>query len=140
MQVVATQANGTILGSNDLFSWSTAVRLAGAKPMDDVIASNAFFRVQGYAASDREKRAKIATQLKVGLQVGDVPDSEQVGEFAARYVELGGRQSGFNQFFMQQYKNTDITRAQQLANSLSSPYARYMQEIMGGRDSLGELD
>lgn len=140
MQVVATQANGTILGSNDLFSWSTAVRLAGAKPIDDAIASNAFFRVQSYAASDREKRSKIATQLKVGLAAGSSPDSEQVGEFASRYVELGGRQSGFNQFFMEQYKNTDLTRAQQLANSLNSPYARYMQEVMGGRDSLNQLD
>lgn len=138
-KVVATQANGTILGSNDLYSWSTLVRLAGAKPIDDAIASNAFFRVQAYRASDVEKKAKLATQLKLGLMDGEGIDPEKVGEFAQRYVELGGKQSGFNQFFMQQYKNTDLTRAEQLSQSLNSPYARYMQEIMGGRDSLEEL-
>lgn len=138
-KVTSTQANGTILGSNDLFSWSTLVRVAGAKPMDDAISSNAYFRVQTYAAADREKRQKLATQLKLSLQDDGTVEPDKIGEFAQRYVELGGKQSGFNQFFMEQYKNTDVTRAQQMAQALNSPYSRYMQDIMGGRDSLSEI-
>lgn len=137
-KVTSTQANGTILGTNDLASWATMTRLAGAKPIDEAITSNAYFRVQGYMSADREKREKLGTALKLNLQGGGVVDSEQVGQFAQKYVEQGGRQKGFNSWFMEQYKNTDRSRAEALANGLSSSYSRYMQNIMGGRDSLGE--
>jgi hypothetical protein len=137
-KVLSTQANGTILGSNDLMSWATLTRIAGAKPIDEAITSNAYFRVQGYMAADREKREKLGTELKLNLQGGGHVDVEKIGDFAQKYVELGGRQKGFNAWFMEQYKNTDRSRAESLAKGLQSPYARYMQEIMGGRDSLGE--
>lgn len=137
-KVLSTQANGTILGSNDLVSWATLTRLVGSKPIDEAIVSNAFFRVQGYSAADRAKRERLGTELKLNLQGGGEVDSEQIGEFAQRYMEQGGKQTGFNSWFMEQYKNTDRSRAEALANGLNSPYARYMQEIMGGRDSLGQ--
>lgn len=136
-KVLSTQANGTILGSNDLASWATLTRLAGAKPIDEAITSNAFFRVQGYMAKDREKRQKLGTEVKLNLQGGGSVDPDKIGEFAQRYMEAGGKQTGFNSWFMEQYKNTDRSRAEALAQGLNSPYARYMQEIMGGRDSLG---
>ncbi|MCY1447669.1 hypothetical protein D9M71_642990 [compost metagenome] len=80
----------------------------------------------------------MGTELKLNLQGNGEVDSEQIGEFAQRYMELGGKQTGFNSWFMEQYKNTDRSRAEALATGLNSPYARYMQEIMGGRDSLGQ--
>lgn len=138
-KVLSTQANGTILGSNDLVSWATLTRVAGAKPIDEAITSNAYFRVQGYMAADREKREKLGTELKLNLQGGGEVNEEQVGQFAQRYVELGGRQNGFNSWMMEQYKNTDRGRAEALARGLNSPYARYMQDIMGGRDSLSDV-
>ena len=139
-KVTSTQANGTILGTNDLASWATMTRLAGAKPIDEAITSNAYFRVQGYMAADRAKREKLGTALKLNLQGGGQVDSEQIGQFAQKYVEQGGRQKGFNSWFMEQYKNTDRSRAEALANGLSSSYSRYMQDIMGGRDSLSDVD
>lgn len=137
-KVLSTQANGTILGSNDLMSWATLTRIAGAKPIDEAITSNAYFRVQGYMVKDREKREKLGTEVKLNLQGGGAVDPEQIGQFAQKYVELGGKQTGFNSWFMEQYKNTDRSRAEALARGLNSPYARYMQDIMGGRDSLGQ--
>lgn len=139
-QVTSTQANGTILGSNDLMSWATMTRIAGAKPLDEAITSNAFFRVQGYMAADREKRMKLGTNLKLNLQGGGSVDGEQIGAFAQRYAELGGKQTGFNAWMMEQYKNTDRSRAEALANGLNNSYSRYMQEIMGGRNSLSDLE
>lgn len=136
-KVTSTQANGTILGSNDLASWATMTRLAGAKPIDEAITSNAYFRVQSYMAADRAKRERIGTALKLNLQGNGQVDQEQIGQFAQKYVEQGGRQKGFNSWFMEQYKNTDRSRAEALANGLGSSYSRYMQDIMGGRDSLG---
>jgi hypothetical protein len=139
-KVTATQANGTILGTNDLMSWATLTRVAGAKPLDEAITSNAFFRVQSYMASDREKRMKLGTNVKLSIQGGGEIDSEAVGNFAQKYVELGGRQKGFNSFMMEQYKNVDRSRADALARSLDSSYSRYMQQIMGGRNSLSDVD
>lgn len=139
-KVTSTQANGTILGTNDLASWATMTRLAGAKPIDEAITSNAYFRVQGYMAADRAKREKLGTALKLNLQGGGSVDSEQIGQFAQKYVEQGGRQRGFNSWFMEQYKNTDRSRAEALANGLGSSYSRYMQEILGGRNGLGQED
>lgn len=137
-KVTSTQANGTILGTNDLASWATMTRIAGAKPIDEAITSNAYFRVQSYMAADRDKREKLGTALKLNLQGGGQVDHEQIGQFAQKYVELGGRQKGFNSWFMEQYKNTDRSRAEALATGLSSSYSRYMQDIMGGRDGLGQ--
>lgn len=139
-KVLSTQANGTILGSNDLMSWATMTRIAGAKPIDEAITSNAFFRVQGYMAADREKRMKLGTNLKLHLQGGGEVSGELVGNFAQRYAELGGKQTGFNAWMMEQYKNTDRSRAEALARGLDSSYSRYMQQIMGGRNSLSDLE
>lgn len=138
-KVTSTQANGTILGTNDLMSWATLTRVAGAKPLDEAITSNAFFRVQGYMAADREKRMKLGTNVKLAVQGGGEISGDQVGEFAQKYVELGGRQKGFNSFMMEQYKNTDRSRAEALARGLDSSYSRYMQDIMGGRNSLSDV-
>jgi hypothetical protein len=138
--VTSTQANGTILGSNDLMSWATLTRIAGAKPIDEAITSNAFFRVQGYMAADRVKRQKLGTALKLNLQGGGSVDAEQIGEFAQKYMEQGGRQKGFNSWMMTQYKNTDRSRAEELAAGLNSSYSRRLQEAMGGRDTLGQED
>lgn len=136
-QVTSTQANGTILGSNDLVSWSTLVRLAGAKPIDEAITSNAYFRIQSYMAADRSKRESLGTAVKLGLQGGGTFTGEEIGEFAQQYLEKGGKQTGFNSWMMTQYKNTDRSLAEALARQLNSSYARSMQEAMGGRDSLG---
>lgn len=135
-KVTSTQANGTILGTNDLASWGTLTRLAGSKPIDEAITSNAYFRVQGYMAADREKRQRLGTALKLNLQGGGTVDSNAISDFAEQYMEKGGRQTGFNSWMMEQYKNTDKSRAESLAAGLNSPYARYMQEMMGGRDDL----
>lgn len=138
--VTSTQANGTIVGSNDLASWATLTRLAGAKPIDEAITSNAYFRVQAYKAADREKRKALGTALKLNLQGGGTVDGEQVNEFAQKYWEKGGKQAGFNSWMMEQYKNTDKSQAEQLAAGLNSSYSIQMQRAMGGRDSLLSQD
>lgn len=135
-QVISTQRNGTVAGSNDFFELATLMRLAGAKPLDEAIVTNNYYRINAYAAQDRIKRMELGTEIKLSIIDGSVPEDEAINEFAERYVAYGGTQSGFASFWMNQYKNTDMTVADQLASRLDSPYARRMQEIMGGRDSL----
>lgn len=139
MQVVSTQRNGNIAGSNDLVSWATLIRLAGAKPIDEAIVTNNYFRINAYAQADREAREALGAKLKSTLRgSGGIPEGA-FADFAEKYVARGGSQTGFNQWFMNQYKNATVPQSTQMVENLNSPYARRMQEVMGGRDSLFDV-
>lgn len=138
-QVTTTQRNGNFLYANDLWSWSTLVRLAGAKPIDEARTVGDYYRVGAYAAKDREKREELGTRLKLAMLGGNEISDEQMAHFAEKYAQFGGKQSGFASWYMNQYKNATVSQAEQLSRKLGSPYSRYMQSLMGGRDSLGDL-
>lgn len=137
--VTTTQRNGNFLYANDLWSWGTLVRIAGAKPIDEAKTVGDYYRVGTYAAKDREKRQELGTRLKLAMLGGGEISNDEMNKFAEKYAQFGGRQSGFNQWYMNQYKNATISQAEQLSTKLDTPYSRYMQNLMGGRDSLGEL-
>lgn len=135
MQVISTQRNGNIAGSNDLLSLATLVRLAGAKPLDEAVATNRLFSVNALAQADRLKREELASELKGMIRAGSVSD-DAVEKFAERYAAYGGRQSGFASWWVTQHKNANVTQTDQFVRKLDNPYARRMQEVMGGRDPL----
>ena len=139
-QVFSTQRNGSISGSNDFFTMASLIRVAGAKPMDDAITTNAYFRINAYKQKDMLRREALGSTLKGVIQGGGEIGDDEVGEFARRYVELGGQASGFNSWWMNQYKNATQTQSQQMVRKLNDPYSRRMMEVMGGRDSLNSLD
>lgn len=139
-EVTTTQRNGNFLYANDLFSLSTLIRVAGAKPIDEANIVGNYYRAGAYAAKDREKRQELGTQLKLQMLGGGQLDADTIGDFAAKYAEYGGRQSGFNQFMMNSYKNANVSQAEQLSSGLGTPYSRYMQQLMGGRDNLNQID
>lgn len=131
----STQRSGNFLYSNDLMSLATLSRLAGAKPLDEAIMQNNYFRVQSYAASDRASRNKIGEAIRTSIQAGGVPDSDTINRFAERYVARGGNQQNFNQYFMDQYRNATTSQAEQLSQNLNNPYGRQMQYLLGGSES-----
>src|SRR5690606_37411501 len=131
----ATQKNGSIAGSNDLMSMSTLVRLAGAKPIDESILTNSYFRINAYNEKDREARERIGSAVKSRMMAGGELTEDEVNGFAEAYMARGGKATGFNQWWMNQYKNATVTQAEQMSRRLDTPAARRMQEVMGGRDS-----
>lgn len=139
-QVFATQANGNISGSNDLVSMATLIRLAGAKPIDEAIATNSYFRINAYAEKDRKSREAMGTQIKLALGAGKEIPPDEIANFAEKYVAKGGSASGFNQWWMNQYKNATVPQTVQMVQKLDDPYARRMMEVMGGRESLFDLE
>lgn len=138
--VVSTQRNGNIAGSNDFLSLATLIRVAGAKPIDEAIITNGYFRINSYAERDRQKREALGSTVKQALLSGAEIEDGAIGNFAQKYVELGGSATGFNQWWMNQYKNTSRTQAQQMIEKLDDPYARRMQEVMGGRQSMFDIE
>lgn len=139
-QVIATQRNGSIAGSNDFFTMASLIRVLGAKPIDEAITTNGYFRINAYAEKDRLRREKLGSTLKGIIMSGEEIGDDTVGEFARQYVEQGGKATGFNSWWMNQYKNATQTQAQQMIRKLDDPYSRRMMEVMGGRDSLNTLD
>jgi len=139
MQVISTQRNGNIAGSNDLFSLASLVRVAGAKPLDEAIVTNNYFRINAYREADREKRERLGTELKTAVMNGEEITDDMVNSFAERYAARGGNPTGFGQWWMSQFKNANVPQTQQMVEKLNNPYARRMQEIMGGRESLFDV-
>lgn len=134
----STQRSGNILGENDLLSWATLIRIAGAKPIDEAIMQNNYYRITSYASSDLKKRSELGLAIRTSLLAGEIPDQDTINDFAFNYVKLGGTQKNFNAYFMRQYKNANVSQARQLSEKLSNPYARRMQQMMGGSEFLEE--
>ncbi len=131
----STSNKGSILYSNDLFSWASVVRLAGGRPLDEAVVNDAMFRVRTYEAARRKDMMGLAETVKSSLIGGNEPSSESVTRFAERYAELGGKQSGFNKWMMNLYKGANESQASQLERSLKDPFSYKIQYLMGGEDS-----
>jgi hypothetical protein len=133
-QVYSTSSQGSILHSNDLFAWASAVRLAGGRPLDEAITNDALFRTRVYEAARYADKRELAQAVKTSLINGEEASEGQVMKFAQKYAELGGKQGGFNKWMMSLYKNANVPQAEQLQSSLSSPFSYKMQLLMGGND------
>ena len=130
--VFSTTKKGNIAGANDLMSWGTAVRLAGGKPLDEGIVNDATFRITAYAAKDRLKMDALNKAIKSRVIAGGELEAEDMATFAEQYAALGGKQKNFNKYIMLQIKTANTSKANAITDSLTNPYARKMQQIMGG--------
>lgn len=137
-QVVSTNNKGNVVGSHDLFSLMTLGRLAGGKPLDEAIATDTLFKLRAYGTADSDRIAKLGEVVKSSYLGGGAPDSEQLTVFMEKYVEAGGKQSGFNKFIMKQNLNATKSQAEQVRDTLNKPYSKTLQSIMGGFDPTAE--
>lgn len=136
----STQKNGQFLYANDLLSIATLARIAGAKPFDEAKMIDDFYRVNYYASKDRKRREKLGIAMKLDLLSDSEEAFNKYGDYAAEYAALGGNQSRFNAYFMQQYRNATTSQAKQLSERLGSPYGRNMQFLLGGTEGLSTLE
>lgn len=131
-QAYSTTNKGSILFSNDLVSWATAVRIAGGRPLDEAIINDGVFRINSYQQADRKKQQSLAETIKTTTIQGNTADEEQVVKFAKAYAEAGGKQINFNKFMMSQLKASNTNEASKITSALQNPFARKVQVLMGG--------
>lgn len=131
-----TTNKGSISYVNDLVSVTTAIRIAGAKPLDESIANDTVFRFTQYQAADRAKQEKLAQAVRTTTIAGNNPTEDQVVKFAEAYASGGGKQQQFNQFFVKQFKEANVSRANKIIEGLKLPQAQQMQIIMGGSEGI----
>lgn len=128
----STSSKGTILFSNDLASWATAVRLAGGRPIDEAIINDGVHRIQAYQQYDRNKMNQLAETVKASSIQGNVPDQDQVSQFAKQYAAAGGKQAQFNKFMLNEFKSANTPVSQKIVSQLQNPFAQKIQVLMGG--------
>ena len=133
-QVFSTQKDGSLLYQNDLFSWSSMVRLAGARPFDEAVVNDAMFRVRHYEAARKESLKSLGEKVKTHLYNNGQIDDAELQEFMESFVNKGGKQKEFNQWMMRLYKDTNVPQSEILMGKLSQPYAYKLQLLMGGDD------
>ena len=128
----STSNRGNVVGANDLLSITNLARMTGGKPLDEAIALDATYRFKAYALKDTRRRSALGQAIKSNMIGGKNPTTEQIEDFASSYVESGGRQVEFNQWFGQLYKTANLSQANKIQQSLTSPFTQSMQDIMGG--------
>jgi hypothetical protein len=129
----STTGKGNIISANDFNSLANLARISGAKPFDEAVTQDAVYRIQAYQAVDRAKKEKLGLAVKSVVAEGGVPSREQLEDFMAGYVKLGGKQEEFNKWYVGQLRAATTPQANKIIENSKSPYATYMQTIMGGR-------
>jgi len=132
----STTARGNLSASNDLLTLANFGRILGAKPMDEAIAIDAGFRKTVYQASDADRRKRLGEVIKTQVIGGKQPAQEDIHYFMEEYAKTGGKQENFNKYMMGVYKQANTSQANEVAKALKTPYAKGMQELMGGRSML----
>lgn len=129
-QVFSTSSKGTILGSNDLLSLATMSRIAGGRPLDEAIQNDTMFSINSYEAVDRKKKNQLAEIVKTTVIQGQTADADSINQFAQRYAELGGKQTNFAKYMMENYTKANTTQAELMAQKLNNPLSYKIQALM----------
>lgn len=135
-----TSNSGNILMTHDLASLASLTRLAGGKPLDEALVQDAMFRFTAYRAADRDRRNNLGEAVKMSILSGSEIKQDEVDNFLHQYQKAGGKQTEFAQFMARQYRNASVPQAEQLRQKLSTPYAKQMQEFMGGAHFKTEVE
>lgn len=131
--VYATDNKGVLRGSNDLLSITSLMRFAGARPMDESISNDYYYRLKVYEAKDHDRMDAVRSAVRKSVIQGNTLEEDEYGKFLEEYLKAGGNSRYFNKWVMKQYTEANLPATQKLAAQLSSPYAQKMQEFLRGR-------
>ena len=128
----STTMKGDIIAQNDLMSLTSVARLLGARPLDEAIARDAYYRVQSYEGEMYSKISKLGESIRNKITSGADVSQDDVESFLQQYVHIGGNQKNFQKFWQHQIKQSSSDKITQLMRHTSTPFSNYMQVLMGG--------
>jgi len=136
-QVVAgrsTTSKGSLISANnDFLSLATLSRIAGAKPMDESLALNTYFRINGYQAADQQRLEALGETVKTKLKNNKMPTSEEMQAFQLEYVKSGGRIENYSAALQRWSKDANVSIVNKLMQEHQTSYSKNMLSNMGGR-------
>lgn len=114
-----------------LFQLSNALRLAGAKPLEEAIQSDALFRTRAFNAADKERRDELARAVRLESADGTI-DPDKIPAFAAAYAKTGGSPQHFRAFLIDKLKSQQQGIVERSSAKLREPIAQNYMSIIGG--------
>lgn len=138
LQGHSTTQKGNIIAENDLYSLTSIARLLGARPLDEAMARDAYYRVQAYEGAMYNKINSIGKSIKAKVQSGSDITEKDVESFLEEYVHAGGDQKNFQKFWQRQIKVANENQIKQLMWGANTSYSKYMQKLMGGSEMYEE--
>lgn len=126
-----TTAQGTLLAAyNDFDSMTVAAKLAGGEPLNNAIAIDSYYRLQGYKSVNAKRMADLAEAVKLTNSTGDV-DPEKTQEFMGKYVAKGGNIENFNKFMIGALRNSDQSIVNRVKQNTANPLAQRQLSWLG---------
>ena len=115
----------------DLLSWASAVRLMGAKPMQEALTSEATYKFGVIRAKEQKELNDLAYALRTEMLADKGTVSQDViSEYAKKYVEVGGHPQGFRKWYLANLSKATTPRAQLFADAIKkNPWAKTYQEL-----------
>ena len=107
-------------------------RLMGARPMNEAVALDAYYRQTAYRALDRARIERIGRAVKTKLEAGQMPTEEEYLNFLEQYTSAGGRVELFQQAMNRWTRDANVSIVNRLADINGNPYGQTLQELMGG--------
>lgn len=112
--------------SSGFMGWNIAVRLAGARPFDEAIASDAYYRMKDRqkGLSDASRALTSATREYISAN-GTIPDS-----LYQDYIKNGGSPRAFRAWVRSVQQGMNTTELNRMKQSLqSNGYAQFAQQM-----------
>lgn len=119
-----------------LFSVQGASRLLGARPMDEAVALNQYYRMKTYDAADRARIADVGQAVKTKLYNNQMPDDGEMQKFMHDYATSGGRIETFSSSLQRWSKDANMSVVNQMRDKMQSPSGRNMRMLMGDGEGL----
>lgn len=117
----------TVMFHEDLWSWATAVRVLGMRPLNEQIGRDYMSRQMAYRSADATAKQRLGEEIRV-MQTHSpesMDDPKFVSQLALRYQKAGGSPDRFDQFL-----------ADQLAKGNNDLYDRLEANIRRNQDAL----
>jgi hypothetical protein len=127
-----TSGKNQLMSSWDMYSLSSAVRIAGARPFDEAVARDAYHRVQVYDAHRQAQIASVGSSIRDKVRSRSEVTEEEFDNFLTSYVHKGGNQKDFIKYWQKQVKDADKGQIDALVGNAKRPFSQYMQQMMEG--------
>lgn len=126
----STTTKGNILYEQDLYSLATLGRIAGARPLDEAITRDAYYRVQVYEGQDKKAINTLGSAIQSKVNANEEITDSDVDTFMQSYLRTGKDAATFAQFYQRQVKNAGQNQVAKLVQRGNSSYGQYMQQLM----------
>lgn len=132
-KIVSVSGTDMPMFNSEVWSFSQVARLAGGKPMQEAIATDALYRIRALNQADAAARKDMAQEIRQHLAAGTLTP-EVLNSKVEEFVKTGKTQKQFATWSMGIIRDATEEKRGVFSDILKSPYAYKMQSIIGGSE------